>query len=238
MKIGLYLCNKGPGATRDLIRDCARAADTLAVDHIWVYDHIAIPRDQSEGSGGLYVDPLATLAFVAGATERVGIGTGVLDLPYRPPLPTAKWVASIQELSEGRLLLGVGVGWMEAEFQALGVDRARRGAITDETLEVLHRCFSDDEVELNGQRFGNAGDRHAEPAAVLGARVCATKKHVVLAPPVIIAGSHRRHPRRRSGLPGFADQHDAALFARVVVADEDHARLGGLVTLTTVRDRA
>ncbi len=169
MKIGLYLGNKGPGATRDLIRDCARAADTLTIDHVWVYDHIAIPRDQSEGSGGLYVDPLATLALVAGATERVGIGTGVLDLPYRPPLPTAKWVASIQELSEGRLLLGVGVGWMEAEFQALGVDRARRGAITDETLEVLHRCFSDDEVELNGQRFLFL-PRPARPPIYVGGR--------------------------------------------------------------------
>jgi probable F420-dependent oxidoreductase len=115
------------------------------------------------------VDPLATLAFVAGVTERIGLGTGVLDLPYRPALPTAKWLASIQALSEGRLHLGVGVGWMEAEFQALGVDRARRGAITDETLAVLHRCFADDEVELNGQRFLFL-PRPARPPIYVGGR--------------------------------------------------------------------
>ncbi len=153
MRIGLYLGNKGPEATRSLLLDCARIADGLPIDDLWVYDHIAVPREESEGSGGLYIDPLATLAFIAGVTERVGIGTGVLILPYRPLLPTAKWVASIQALSGGRLRLGVGVGWMEAEFKALGVDRSRRGAITDETLELLHRCFADDEVEINGQRF-------------------------------------------------------------------------------------
>ena len=101
-------------------------------------DHIAIPPDDAEGSDGRYLDPLATLAFLAGATSRIGLGTAVLILPYRPPLPTAKWIATIQELSGGRLRLGVGVGWMHAEFRAAGVDRARRGAITDETLAFLN----------------------------------------------------------------------------------------------------
>ncbi|MGH7819032.1 MAG: TIGR03619 family F420-dependent LLM class oxidoreductase, partial [Candidatus Binatia bacterium] len=118
-----------------------------------VGDHIAIPPDDAEGSGGRYLDPLATLAFLAGATRRIGLGTGVLVLPYRPALPTAKWVATIQELSGNRLRLGVGVGWMEAEFRALGVERKRRGAITDETLDLIHRCFSADEVEENGRKF-------------------------------------------------------------------------------------
>jgi alkanesulfonate monooxygenase SsuD/methylene tetrahydromethanopterin reductase-like flavin-dependent oxidoreductase (luciferase family) len=86
-------------------------------------------------------------------TVRVGLGTGVLVLPYRPPLPTAKWVATIQELSGGRLRLGVGVGWMESEFRALGVDARRRGALTDETLAFLDRCFDGDVVEANGQPF-------------------------------------------------------------------------------------
>ena len=153
MKIGLQLRNSGPMATRDAIRECARIADGLPIDDLWVFDHLAIPPDQSEGSGGIYIEPLATLAFVAGITERIGIGTRVLILPYRPALLTAKWVASIQALSAGRLLLGCGIGWMEAEFRALGVDRARRGALADETLELLHRCFADDEVEVNGERI-------------------------------------------------------------------------------------
>ena len=78
---------------------------------------------------------------------------GVLVLPYRPALPTAKWVATIQELSGGRMLLGAGVGWMAPEFRAVGIDRRRRGAITDATLDVLTRCFAADEVTLNDQTF-------------------------------------------------------------------------------------
>ena len=154
MKIGLHLRNSGAFATREMLRDCARIADGLAgIDDLWVFDHMAIPLDQAEGSGGLYVDPLATLAFMAGVTERISLGARVLILPYRPALPTAKWIASIQELSGGRMRLGVGVGWMAEEFRALGVDRSRRGAITDETLEIINRCFASDEVEINGQRF-------------------------------------------------------------------------------------
>jgi probable F420-dependent oxidoreductase len=133
--------------------ECARVAEAAGIDDLWVADHIAIPPDQSEGSEGRYLDPLATLAFLAGATKRIGLGVGVLVLPYRPPLATAKWIATIQELSGGRLLLGVGAGWMEPEFRAVGADRKRRGAVTDQTLEFIHRCFAADEMEANGQRF-------------------------------------------------------------------------------------
>ena len=153
MKLGLYLRNMGPQSTRATLLDCARAAEAAGIDDLWVADHVAVPADQSEGSGGRYLDPLATLAFLAAATERIGLGTGVLVLPYRPPLATAKWVATIQELSGGRLRLGVGSGWMEAEFGAAGVPYARRGRDTDDTLRFLHRCFSADQVEANGQPF-------------------------------------------------------------------------------------
>ncbi|MBW2244461.1 MAG: TIGR03619 family F420-dependent LLM class oxidoreductase, partial [Deltaproteobacteria bacterium] len=118
---------------------------------LWVVDHIAIAPDDAEGSGGRYLDPLTALAWIAGMTERVGIGTAILNLPYRPPLPTAKAIASVQELSGGRLQLGVGVGWMEAEFRALGVDRSRRGRLTDEMLDFLERCFATDELIVNDQ---------------------------------------------------------------------------------------
>lgn len=153
MKLGAVLRSMGPQSTRETLLACARAAEAAGLDELWVVDHVAIPPDDAEGSDGRYLDPLATLAFLAGATQRIGLGTGVLILPYRPPLPTAKWVATLQELSQGRLLLGVGVGWMRAEFRALGVDRAQRGRITDATLEFLNRCFASDEVEANGQRF-------------------------------------------------------------------------------------
>ena len=153
MQLGLFLRNMGPQSTRETLVACARAAEAADLDELWVADHVAIPPDDAEGSGGRYLDPLATLAFLAGATSRIGLGTSVLVLPYRPALPTAKWVATIQELSGGRLRLGVGVGWMAAEFRALGVPRERRGAITDATLTFLERAFAGDEVEANGQRF-------------------------------------------------------------------------------------
>ena len=153
MKLGLYLRNMGPQSTRQSLLECVRAAEDAGVDDVWVADHVAIPPDDAEGSDGRYLDPLATLAFLAGATTRIGLGTGVLVLPYRPALPTAKWMATIQELSAGRLLLGVGVGWMPAEFRALGVDLARRGKISDSHLDFFDRCFAGVEVEENGQKF-------------------------------------------------------------------------------------
>jgi probable F420-dependent oxidoreductase len=153
MRIGIFLRNMGPQSAPGTLLECARAAEAAGIDDLWVADHIAIPPDDAEGSGGRYLDPLATLAYLAGVTTRIGLGSGVLVLPYRPPLPTAKWVATIQELSGGRLNLGVGAGWMEPEFRALGVERGRRGGITNATLEFLNRCFAADEMEANGQPF-------------------------------------------------------------------------------------
>jgi probable F420-dependent oxidoreductase len=153
MKLGIYLRNMGPQSTRDTILECARIADDSELDDLWVADHVAIPPDQAEGSDGRYLDPLPVLAFLAAATRRIGLGIGVLILPYRPLLPTAKWIATIQELSGNRLRLGVGAGWMAEEFRALGIDRRRRDELTDATLEGLVRMFASDVVEENGQPF-------------------------------------------------------------------------------------
>ena len=153
MEVGISVRTMGPQSGRELLVGCVRAAEKVGLADIWVQDHLAIPPDDAEGSGGRYLDPLATLAYLAACTERIGLGTGVLNIPYRAPLPTAKVLATIQELSLGRLRLGVGVGWMEAEFRALGVERKRRGRLTDEGLAFIHRCFAGDEVEANGQKF-------------------------------------------------------------------------------------
>jgi probable F420-dependent oxidoreductase len=151
--MGMGLRNMGDVADRQTLTRCAVAADEAGVDSLWVFDHVAIPPDESEGSGGLYLDSLATLAYVAGCTRQIGLGTGVLVVPYRPPLLTAKWLATIQQLSGDRLLLGAAPGWMEAEFRALGVDRSQRGRITDATLAFIHDCFADDLATANGQEF-------------------------------------------------------------------------------------
>jgi len=144
MKFAVAIRNMGPQSNRNSIRACARIAEQAGFDALFVSDHLCIPPDQTEGSGGRYLDVLATLAFLAGATEKIRLGVSVLVVPYRPAVLTAKQVATIQELSGERMILGAGVGWMKPEFDALGAEFRRRGAITDETLSVIHHLFSAD----------------------------------------------------------------------------------------------
>ena len=169
MKLGVLLRNMGPQSTAATMAACARQAEAAGLDDVWVVDHLAIPPEEAEGSGGRYLDPLGTLAWLAGVTSRIGLGVTVLIAPYRPALPTAKLIATVQELAAGRLQLGLGVGWMEAEFRALGVPRAKRGALTDELLAFLHNCFANDVVEANGQPFIFA-PRPARPPFLLGGK--------------------------------------------------------------------
>jgi probable F420-dependent oxidoreductase len=175
MFIGTTVRNMGEQSTPELVKACALICENSAVDgkacieSIWVTDHIAIPPDDAEGSGGRYLDTLTTLSWLAGLTERVKLGSGVLILPYRAALPVAKQIATLQELSAGRLLLGVGIGWMDAEFRALGIDRHKRGAASDAVLEFLRTCFSNDVVTLNGQAF-IFKPRPIKPPVLIGGR--------------------------------------------------------------------
>jgi probable F420-dependent oxidoreductase len=144
MKYAVAVRNMGPQSNRATLRACARIAEQAGFDALFVSDHLCIPPDQTEGSGGRYLDVLATLAYLAGATDKIRLGVSVLVVPYRPAVLTAKQVATIQELSGERMILGIGVGWMRPEFDALGADLRKRGAVTDETLKVLHHLFSAD----------------------------------------------------------------------------------------------
>src|SRR5258708_23916959 len=144
MKFAVAIRNMGPKSSRTAIRACARIAEQAGFDALCVSDHLCIRPDETEGSGGRYLDVLATLAFIAGATDKIGLGVSVRVVAYRPAVLTAKQVGTIQELSGERLILGVGVGWMKPEFDALGVDTHKRGAITDETLAVIHHLFNAD----------------------------------------------------------------------------------------------
>jgi probable F420-dependent oxidoreductase len=153
MKLGVSIRNMGPESTRQNIRDCALAAERAGLDSLWICEHIAIPPDEAEGSGGRYLDPLITLSHLAAITETIKLGSGALILPYRHPLMTAKLVASLQELAEGRLLLGVGIGWMLSEFKALGLDMRKRASESEAVLDFLNKAFDQDVVELNEQKF-------------------------------------------------------------------------------------
>lgn len=228
MKLGLYLRNMGDTATREIVRDCARGAEAAGIDDLWLADHIAIPPDDAEGSNGRYLDPLATLAWLAGCTETIHLGTGVLVLPYRPALATAKWIATIQELSGGRMLLGVGIGWMEAEFRAVGVPRKRRAAVSDETLEFFAKCFASDEVESNGQPMLFRPRPPAPPLFVGGAAPYATRRAARFgggwmpmgADPEKIAAPIEAF-RRDSAAAGHPDP-EVVLITALDVEDTDH----------------
>lgn len=178
MKLGISLRTMGPQSGRELLVACVQAAERAGLADVWVQDHLAIPPDDAEGSGGRYLDPLTTLAYLAGRTSSIGLGTGVLNIPYRAPLPTAKALATIQELSQGRLQLGIGVGWMDAEFRALGVPRGQRGQLTDEGLAFIHQCFAADVVEANGQRFLFLPRPERPPIFIGGAAPHALKRTV------------------------------------------------------------
>ena len=169
IKCGIALRNMGVQSTRQILQTCALAAQAMEFESIWVTDHIAIPPDDAVGSGGRYTDTLTTMAWLAGITQSINIGSGVLILPYRPALPTAKQIATIQELSADRVLLGVGVGWMDAEFRALGLNRHQRGKMTDQVLQVINDCFAEDEVVLNNQPL-LFKPRPQKPAIYIGGR--------------------------------------------------------------------
>jgi probable F420-dependent oxidoreductase len=150
MKYGISIRNMGPASRRQTVAACAREAERLGFDALFVSDHLCIPPDETEGSGGRYLEALTTLAYLAGATERIRLGVSVLVLPYRPAVLIAKQVATLQELSGGRIILGAGVGWMQREFEALGVDPKKRGALATETLRVLRHLFANDVASYEG----------------------------------------------------------------------------------------
>ncbi len=169
MKLGVTLRNMGVQSTPQTLLACAQIAEEAGCDSLWITDHIAIPPDDAEGSGGRYLDTLTTLAWLGGATTSIRLGSGVLILPYRAMLPTAKQIATVQEVTNCRLLMGVGIGWMDPEFRALGIDRHQRGRVSDATLTFFNDCFANDEVTLNGQTF-LFKPRPPKPPLLIGGR--------------------------------------------------------------------
>jgi probable F420-dependent oxidoreductase len=152
MRFGIHLPQYGRTAGATSITEAARAAEALGFDDIWVSDHVVHPAAQSYPSPFLF-DPFMTLAWGAAATETIGLGTSVLVVPQYHPLWLANALASLDALSGGRLKVGVGVGWSEAEFEALGQDFHNRGKRTDEMLEILRACWTDDPASFHGDFY-------------------------------------------------------------------------------------
>ncbi len=167
--------NWGTTGNAEMIRACAEVADASTLDSIWINDHIGLPPKFDDNPYGIpsdmgtILDPLGVCCYFAAATQRIHFGVGVLILPYRPHLLTAKWIATIQSLSNNRFLLGTGVGYVEAEFKALGVPRNRRGAITDDILDFLDDCTHNDVVTRNGTQLVLRPKLHRPPTYIGGA---------------------------------------------------------------------
>jgi len=151
MRLGIHLPQIGRKASPDGIRRAAEQAEGLGFFDLWTSEHIIVPAGAMYPPSPNFYDPVLTLTWAAAYTKRVGLGTSVLVLPMRHPLPLAKELATLQNLSGGRLILGAGVGWMEAEFAALGVPFKERGRRTDEGIEMMRAVWADDPVSFEAK---------------------------------------------------------------------------------------
>ena len=159
MRIGVHLPQIGRKAGPEAIRRAAVQAEELGFDDVWTSVHIIVPEAAPYPPSAIFYDPVLSLTWAAAFTRRVGLGTSVLVLPMRHPLPLAKELASLQNLSEGRLILGAGVGWLEAEFAALGVPFRERGRRMDEGIAMMRAVWSEDPVSFPASTIPAVIDR-------------------------------------------------------------------------------
>ena len=154
LEFGCHLPVYGPATTRDVVVGFARRMEALGFASLWVSDHVVVPftvksRYPYSATGDFplspetdFLEPLTTLAVVAGATERMRLGTTVLVLPHRHPILLAKMLATLDRLAPGRVILGAGVGWMKEEIELFNVPYEKRGAWSDEAIAVIRACWA------------------------------------------------------------------------------------------------
>lgn len=165
MKFGIAFANTGPFASQPGVVELARGAEAAGFESLWTVEHVVFPTAyQSEypydpsGKMAMNVDtplpdPLMWLAFVAAATDTLRLATGILILPQRNPLVLAKELATLDDLSGGRVELGIGVGWLEEEFEAIGVPFRERGRRTDDTVAIMRKAWSANEIAHSSEFF-------------------------------------------------------------------------------------
>ena len=149
-------------ASPEAIVAAAKKAEEVGFDAIFVNDHIVVGDDARSAPWTNVYDPFVAMSFIAAHTRRIGVGVSVLIMPYRNPVATAKALATLDRMSGGRVIAGVGVGWNEAEFAALGVPFGERGARTSEYLRLWQACWAPGKVSFAG-RFVSFTDMHVNP---------------------------------------------------------------------------
>ncbi|MCI0867501.1 MAG: TIGR03619 family F420-dependent LLM class oxidoreductase, partial [Chloroflexi bacterium] len=162
MKVGVNLINFGPGVNPEYLKRWVQLSENLGYHLIMTSDHIGITPDVQSRYPAPFYEPISLLGWLAGTTTEIEIGTTVMIVPYRNVLEIARSCANIDQLSGGRFILGVGIGWAQQEFQALGVSFKSRGAITNEYLEAIKLLWTQDVASYQG-KFVSFENVHTEP---------------------------------------------------------------------------
>jgi probable F420-dependent oxidoreductase len=183
--LGLGLPVSGAWATPENIDGVARRAEDLGYGSLWTYQRLLAPADTDWGPQYRSVlDPVVALAFAAAVTSRVRLGTAVVNAPFLPPAMLAKQLASLDVVARGRLDVGLGLGWAQPEFEAVGVSMEHRGARLEETIEILRALWGEDPVSFSGA-FAHVPPSRFDPKPV-------QRPH----PPVLIGGTAEPALRR------------------------------------------
>jgi len=184
MKYGLTLPHFRQVASPLALQRVAREAEAMGYDSLWVTDHIVMPHPYVDRFGAHFYDPLTTLGYVIPYTRRIRLGSSVFILPYRNPIFMAQALATLDILSNGRLLVGVAAGWCQEEFRVLGVPFERRGDLTDESIRIFKALWTQEDPVFRGQFWTVEGVK-SPPHPV-------QKPH----PPIYVGGNSKRAQRR------------------------------------------
>jgi len=222
MKFGIYGLHKGDNVDPATLARRARAAEAAGFESLWVGDHIALPTDAPDPADEPRLEAVVALAHLAAVTSTIRLGFGVIVLPQRQPVLLAKQIASVDVLSGGRLIVGFGVGYVEAEFRAMGVELAGRGARADEYLEAMLALWDEPIPEFAGE--------HVSFSGVMSRPLPAQRPH----PPIVIGGHAPAALRRaeRFGSGWFGWELSPEQVAETV------ERLGGDLEITVTPDGA
>jgi probable F420-dependent oxidoreductase len=225
VKFALFGLHRGTSIQPDTMVREAKLAEEAGFEAIWVGDHVALPRDLGDAAQVPRLEALVALSYMAAVTTRVRLGAGVIVLPQRQPVLLAKQLTSIDVLSKGRLTVGIGVGYVDAELRALGASLADRGARTDEYLAALHALWQEPGPAFEG-RFLSFEDVIQRPLPV-------QRPH----PPIVIGGdspaAFRRAVTSGNGWYGWQLGIDETAQALAALRDatDRHERPAGLGAL-------